>query len=61
MITLMRNFSVIHNERPHEVLFIQEGDDGKVLYCCIDRTDSQIVGKKVWLKDEEVSLVRIDE
>jgi hypothetical protein len=61
MITLVRNFSVIYNERPHEVLFIQEDADGKVSYCCIDRTDSEIIGEKVWLKDEAVSLVRIDE
>jgi hypothetical protein len=61
MITVVRNFSVISNERPHEVLFIQEDHDGQVSYCCIDRTDSQIVGEKVWLKDAEVSLVRVDE
>lgn len=61
MITLVRNFSVIYNERPHEVLFIQEDANGKVSYCCIDRTNSKIVGEKVWLKDKEVLLVRIDE
>jgi hypothetical protein len=61
MITLVRNFSVIYDERPHEVLFIQEDQDGKVSYCCIDRTDSKIIGEKVWLKDEVVSLVRVDE
>lgn len=61
MITLVKDFSVIYKERPHEVLFIQEDKDGKVSYCCIERIDSKVVGEKAWILDEAVSLVKVEE
>ncbi len=60
MITLVKNFSVMYKEHPHEVLFIQEDKDGKVSYCCIERLDSKVVGEKVWIPDDAVSLVKVE-
>lgn len=60
MITLVKNFSVMYKERPHEVLFIQEDQDGKVSYCCIERIDSKVMGEKVWIPDDAVSLVKVE-
>lgn len=61
MITLVRNFSILYNERVHDVLFLQEDKDGNVAYCCIARIDSQAVGEKVWIPDEAASLVKVEE
>jgi hypothetical protein len=47
MIIVVRNFSGMYKERPQEVVFIQEHEDGKVPYCCLERIDSKVMEAKV--------------